>query len=165
MVRIGSELHQLGECLERARKDGFRGSPFQIVMPVIPLPDPVHFSPDEMGLILAIDNVLFNDLAPLDQLHNSTVAIFDVYNTRRDAVLERLGAEMKGHIGTTMLTPEQKQWFDPRAVELNGLVQVMVQRTDRDSKEVWAALEKLQATISKEFKMNLRFEKKPGVGV
>ena len=168
MVRIASELHQLGtavkECLERARNAGLRGSPFQAVSSIIPLPDSIHFSPDEMALLLSIDNVLFNELASLDQLHNSTVAIFDTYNVRRNVVLERLGAEMNGHIGITMLTLEQKRWLGPRAVELDDLVKVMVQRTDRDSKEVGAVLEKLQAVISKEFKMNLRFEKKPGVG-
>ena len=102
-------------------------------------------------------------MGPLDELHTSTVAIFDLYNIKRGQVLDRLGAEMKGMTGTTTLTPDQKLWFEPRAAELNQLVEVMIQRSQRDAKEAWAAFEKLTAVVSKEFNMNLRIEKKLGV--
>ena len=136
---------------------------FQFVPPTIPLPDAVRFSPDEMAWVLSVDNNLFNEMGPLDELHTSTVAIFDLYNTKRDKLLERLGAQMEGSIGTTFLTPEQKKWFDPHAVELNQLVEVMIQRSQRDSKECWVAFNNLTAVVSKEFSMNLRFDKKPSV--
>jgi hypothetical protein len=70
---------------------------------------------------------------------------------------------MKGMMGTTTLTHEQKLWFEPRAAELNQLVEVMIQRSQRDAKEAWAAFDKLTAVVSKEFNMNLTFERKPGV--
>jgi hypothetical protein len=166
MIRISSDLHNLGkaivESLERAERDGFKGMPFQVVVPTIPLPDPVRFSPDEMAWVLSVDNDLFNEMGPLDELHTSTVAIFDLYNTKRDKLLEKLGAQMEGMIGTTFLTPEQKRWFDPRAVELNQLVEIMIQRSQRDAKEAWTAFDNLTAVVSKEFDMKLRFEKKPG---
>jgi hypothetical protein len=149
--------------MERAKKDGFTGMPFQIVVPTLPLPDPVRFSPDEMAWVLSVDNNLFNEMGPLDELHTSTVALFDLYNIKRGQVLDRLGAEMKGMMGTTTITHEQKLWFDPRAAELNQLVEYMIQRSQRDTKEAWAAFDKLTAIVSKEFDMNLRFEKKPGV--
>ena len=98
--------------------------PFQIVVPTVPLPDPVRFSPDEMAWVLSVDNNLFNEMGPLDELHTSTVAIFDLYHTKRGQVLDRLGAEMKGMTGTTTLTHEQKLWFEPRAAELNQLVRL-----------------------------------------
>jgi hypothetical protein len=69
---------------------------------------------------------------------------------------------MKGMMGTTTLTNEQKLWFEPRAAELNQLVGLMIQRSQRDAKEAWAAFDRLTAVVSKEFNMNLRFEKKPG---
>jgi gas vesicle protein len=167
MVRISSDLHNLGkavgECLERAKKENREGMLFQFVPPTIPLPDQVRFSPDEMAWVLSVDNNLFNEMGPLDELHTSTVAIFDLYNTKRDKLLERLGAQMEGTIGTTFLTPEQKKWIDPRAVELDQLVEVMIQRSQRDSKECWVAFDNLTAVVSKEFSMKLRFDKKPGV--
>ena len=137
--------------------------PFQIVVPTVPLPDRVHFSPDEIAWVLSVDNNLFNEIGPLDELHTSTVAIFDLYNTKRGQALDRLGAEMNGMLGTTTLTHDQKLWFEPRAAELNQLVAHMIQRSQRDAKEAWAAFDKLTAVVSKEFNMNLRFEKKSSV--
>lgn len=167
MIRISSDLNNLGKSIlksmERAKKGGFTGMPFQIVVPTVPLPDPVRFSPDEMAWVLSVDNNLFNEMGPLDELHTSTVAIFDLYHTKRGQVLDRLGAEMKGMTGTTTLTHEQKLWFEPRAAELNQLVELMSQRSQRDTREAWAAFDKLTAVVSKEFNINLRFEKKPGV--
>jgi hypothetical protein len=167
MIRISSDLHNLGkaivESLERAKQDGFQGMPFQVVVPTIPSPDPVRFSPDEMAWVLSVNNNLFNELGPLDELHTSTVAIFELYNMKRTQALNRLGAEMNGMIGTTMLTREQKMWFDPRAVELNQLVEIMIQRSRRDAKEAWTAFDNLTAAVSKEFDMKLSFERKPGV--
>jgi hypothetical protein len=133
----------------------------QLVAPTHPLPDPVRFSPDEMAWVLSVDNNLFNEMGPLDELHSSTVAIFDLYNTKRGQLLDRLGAEMKGMVGTTTMTNEHRLWFEPRAAELNQLVDVMIQRSQRDTKEAWTAFDKLTAVVSKEFDMNLRFEKKP----
>lgn len=167
MIRIASDLNNLGKCVsesvDRARKDGFTGMPFQVVVPIVPLPDSVRFSPDEMALILSLDNNLFNEMGPLDELHTSTIAIFALYNSKRVAALDRLGAEMTGMIGTTTLTREQKLWFDPRAVELNQLVDIMIERSGRDTKEAWTAFDRLTAVVSKEFNMKLSFEKKADV--
>ena len=161
MIRLASELHNLGkavkECLDEAKKKGFAGSPFQVVMPIVPLPEPIRFLPEEMALILSIDNNLFNEMAALDELHNSTVAIFGIFNSKREAVMDRLGAEMNGNIGTTMLTAEQKRWFDPRAFVLNQLVEIMIQRTDQDGQQAWAAFEHLKSTMEKHFDIKLNF--------
>jgi hypothetical protein len=135
--------------------------PFQVVVPTFPLPDPVRFSPDEMAWVLSVDNNLFNEMGPLDELHTSTVGIFDLYNQKREKLLDRLGAEMNGMVGTTSLTKEQRLWFEPQAAVLNQLVELMIQRSQRDTKESWAAFEKLTAVVSKAFDMKLSFEKKP----
>ena len=126
-------------------------------MPIVPLPEPIRFLPEEMALILSIDNNLFNEMAALDELHNSTVAIFEIYNTKREAVMDRLGAEMDGGVGTTIMNAEQKRWFDPRAYVLNQLVEIMIQRTQQDGQQAWAAFEHLKSTMEKQFDMKLNF--------
>lgn len=166
MIRISSDLNNLGkavgESVERGRKEGLMGDLFQFVPPTIPLPDSVRFSPDEMAWVLSVDNNLFNQMGPLDELHTNTVAIFDLYNTKRDNLLEKLGVEqMEGTVGTTFLTTEQRMWFQPRAVELNQLVAIMIQRSQRDAKECWDAFDNLTTVVSREFSMNLRFDRKP----
>jgi len=37
----------------------------------------------------------------------------------------------------------------------------MIQRSQRDSKECWAAFDKLTAAVSREFGLRLRFKRKP----
>ena len=115
-----------------------------------------------MAWVLSVDNNLFNEMRPLDELHTSTVAIFDLYNTKRDKLLERFGAQMEGTIGMIFLTPEQEKCCALGAAELDQLVEVMIQRS-HDSKECSVAFNNLTAVVSKEFSMKLRFDKKPGV--
>jgi hypothetical protein len=106
MIRISSDLHNLGkavgESIEQGKREGRDGMLFQFVPPTIPLPDSIRFSPEEMAWVLSVDNNLFNEMAPLDELHTSTIAIFELYNTKRDSLLEKLGAQMEGMIGTQL---------------------------------------------------------------
>src|SRR5438552_1038721 len=57
MIRLSSDLENLGKAvrqtIEDANSKGFKGSPFQVVQPIVPLPDKISFHPDEMGLVLS----------------------------------------------------------------------------------------------------------------
>jgi hypothetical protein len=163
LIRLASDLDSLGKAvrqtLDKAKEAGFIGSPFQIVMPLGPLPDPVKFSPDEMGLVLSMDAKLFNEMAALDELHNSTVSLFELYNTQRTSVMERFGAEMSGNIGTTRLTESDRQWLAPRAVELNSLVDLMLQRAEQDGKEAWTALGSFHSALQTNFNIKFKLER------
>jgi len=168
MIRLTSDLNTLGNavksCFADAQSQGFVGAPWQIVRPVVPLPDPVTFAPEEMALVLSIDSNLFNQMGALDELHKSTVALFDMYNTERTKIMERFGAKMEGPVGTTGLTEQEKNWLEPRAFQLNQLVELMLQRTEQDGKEAWAALEALHATLEKSFNLKHKLERKQIVG-
>jgi hypothetical protein len=71
--------------------------------------------------------------------------------------MDRLGAEMNGNMGTTMMNAEEKRWFDPRAYVLNQLVEIMIQRTEQDGQQAWSAFEHLRKTIEKHFDIKLNF--------
>ncbi|WP_407157687.1 hypothetical protein [Bradyrhizobium sp. STM 3557] len=169
MIRLTSDLHTLGKavksCFDDAQKSGFKGAAFQIVRPIIPLPDPVQFAPEEMALVLSIDSKLFNEMGALDELHKSTVALFDMYNTERTRIMERFGAKMEGAVGTTGLTEQEKNWLEPRAYQLNQLVELMLQRTEQDGKEAWVVLEKLHTTLEKTFNLKHKLERKDATSV
>jgi hypothetical protein len=164
LIRLASDLRTLGKTvrsiLDYAKSQGFAGAAWQVVPPIVPLPDAVVFAPEEMALVLSFDRELFNDMAALDQLHKSTVGIFELYNSRRNAVMERFGAEVKGTIGTTFLTPEDKRWLDPRAVELSSLVDAMLQRTEHDGQEAVSAMERFRGVLEREYKLKLKLEYK-----
>jgi hypothetical protein len=164
MINITSELHNVGravmESLEEAEKTGLDGGAlFQIVKPIVPIAEKITFSSEEMALVLSIDTNLFNQIGPMDRLHNSTVALVDLYGTRRTLVMERFGATMQGSIGTTEMTEEQKRWVEPRGVELNSLVAAILQQSEEGGKAAWTALELLHAVLVKEFKLTRKLER------
>ncbi|WP_316232895.1 hypothetical protein [Bradyrhizobium sp. SZCCHNPS2010] len=167
LIRLASNLDALGKAvrqtLEGAAAKGFKGSAFQIVVPVVPLPDKIVFSPDEMGMVLSLDSAVFNQLGALDELHNSTVALFEMYGKQRTAVMDRFGAKMEGTLGTTEMTEKDLHWLAPRAAELDQLVEMMLQRAEGDGKEAWVGLESLHAMLQKHFGIKHKLEPKyPG---
>jgi hypothetical protein len=169
MIRIASNIENLGKAMqssfEEAARRGLKWDPWQIVQPMVPANDPVNFTAEEMALILSIDDKLFNEIASMDQLHNSTAALFDLYGTMRQKVMERFGAVMSGNIGVTGLTQSEHDWLAPRATELNGLIAVLQQRAIEDGKEAWSVLVKLRDSLEKNLGIKHRLERRDGKAI
>ncbi len=173
MIKLASGLSTLRQCLKEQTSTKLpktlslgdsKPPTFQTIIPIAPLPEPISFTPDEMALVLSIDTKLFNEIAALPELHNSTVALFEMYNSKRNSVFERYGATMNGNI-TAGLTTEDRKWFDPKAAELNVLITAMIQRTEQDGREAVVALHGLRDMLENEFKMKLALDLKPGIRV
>ncbi|MCK1611051.1 MULTISPECIES: hypothetical protein [unclassified Bradyrhizobium] len=163
LIRIHSNIVLLGraitESIGEAEKYGLGDATlWQKIQPVGNLPPPVKFSSDEMALLLSLDTGLFNALGPYDEVHNSLLDVFELYKTKRQTLMERFGAKMTGSVGVTGLTQSDADWMSPRAVELNGLAEVMLHRTNHDSDEAKSLLEQIHALFVKQFKMNPRLE-------
>jgi hypothetical protein len=154
MIQISPELNNsavaISGSIEEGRKKGLVDL-YQAVQPPVPIADKVRFSPEEMALLLSIDSKLFNQIAALDNLHNSTISLFELYLSRRTAVFERFGATMVGSLGTTGLTAADSNWLAPRAVELNGIAHAMFQQATSDAKLTYAALESLHKMLERDF--------------
>lgn len=155
MIKIVSGLKQLRSVvhgsLSEAQKRGYKGQAWRVVLPLANKPEPVKFTAEEMGMVLSLDDKLFNAVAAFDQLHNSTSDIFEHYATRRTRILEKFGAKMDGNMGTSFLSEEDNMWLAPREVELNDLVEAMLQRTDQDYNETVEGLKAIHALFVKEF--------------
>ena len=162
MIRIVSSLKHLGNTvrssLDEAAAKGYKGSPWRVVLPVVNPPDAVKFTSDEMGMLLSLDDKTFNAVAAFDELHNGTTAIFEAYSKRRSAIMEKFGAKMEGNIGSTVMTEEDLMWLAPREVELNGLVDAMLERTEQDYEETVAGLKAVHALFVKEFDIKKTLE-------
>jgi hypothetical protein len=165
MVRIHSSIVLLGqgnsESLKSAGEKGLEGDLWRKILPHGNFPPPVKFTPEEMALVLSLDITLFNDLGPYDDIHNSFLDLFSEYARRRSALTEKFGAKMHGDTGTTSLTKEEYEWMAPRAHDLNGLAQAMLQRAEQDSKESRELLTRLHALFVKEFGLSPKLEFKP----
>ena len=134
MGRIVSNCHSVRqhfeEHFERARKSGFVGEPWQFVLPSANTPDPVHFSTDELGMLLSLkNNEVFNSLVGLDTVHNSLIDAFKLFNAERRALTERLPPTAISEQGTqsNMLSgyspPAALAALRPRMIEVNMLVE------------------------------------------
>jgi hypothetical protein len=79
MIRLCSDLSQLGkpvnEAVSKARTQGKSEELWPFVLPILPLPDPIKFSAEEMALVLSLDNKLFNDMAALDGVEDDHDAV------------------------------------------------------------------------------------------
>jgi hypothetical protein len=155
MIRLSSDLAQLGQpaqvAAEKAEREG-NSALWPKVLPIAPLPDPIKFSPEEMALVLSLDNELFNDMAALDDLHKSVVELFRVYADMRRELTNTLRPSMVvGQVGTTVLTKEERDRIQPLSVELDVLIRGMAERTQQDGKIAWDCLARLHSVLEKEF--------------
>jgi hypothetical protein len=162
MIRIHSTIAiidaTLADFVERGKKNGF-ASLWQAILPLGNLPDKVKFTPEEMALLLSLDDKLFNDVGPYDDIHNSLIDIYGSYGTRRVSVLSKFGTdEMEGGTGTHKLSAEQVAWLKPRAYELNSIAQGMIERAQHDRAESKGLLERIHALFVKEFGFSPKLE-------
>lgn len=169
MIRLSSDLAQLGkpvaEAVNKAIDAGSHEGFWPVVLPVLPLPDQIKFSPEEMALVLSLDNGLFNDMAALDDLHNNTIALFGLYAEKRTALTDTLNPDtMEGNSGSMLLTREDRDRMRPRSVELDMLIAGMLERTAQDGKIAWNCLERLHGVLEREFDLKHKLELKEGYG-
>ncbi|MFZ0609361.1 MAG: hypothetical protein WAM75_16975 [Xanthobacteraceae bacterium] len=162
IMTIVSRLHHIRQSIREmfaeAEKAGFRGEPWNVMRPVVPIPARMNFLAEEMALVLSIDDKTFNEISSLDEIHNSTMAVLATYGTQRSAVMAHFGAEMNGAIGTTKLTREQAEWLAPRTFELNQIAKEFVTRIEQDAETAKTALKSLHATLEKELKLKKKLE-------
>ena len=167
MIRLCSDLTQLGtpisKAIENAQQQGHAEDLWPFVMPVFPQCDPIKFSPEEMALVLSLDNKLFNDMAALDDLHNSAIALFKLYAEKRNALTATLSpVTVERNIGTSFLTRENRARMKPQSIELDMLIGAMVERTLKDGETAWVCLERLHRVLEKEFDLKHKLELKEG---
>jgi len=165
MIRMCSDFPQLGgpaaDAVKKAKDQGHTGWLWPMVLPMAPLPDPIKFSPEEMALVLSLDSKLFNDMAALDDLHKSTVALFALYATKRGELTATLRPDaIVGNKGETRLTAEDRARMGPPSVELDMLIAAMIERTQQDGRAVWESLSRLHDVLEKEFDLKHKFELK-----
>jgi len=169
MIRLSSDLAQLGqpvwEAVEKAKREG-SSVLWPLVLPVAPLPDPIKFSPEEMALVLSLDNELFNNMAALDDLHKNTMEIFRLYGDMRKELANTLRPSLiVGQTGSILLTKEERERMQPRSIELDMLINGMVKRTQQDGKIAWDSLARLHRVLEKEFDLKHKLELKEGYAV
>ena len=128
MIRVHSNFYGVQQHIEdsfaEAARRGHKGEPWQFVRPLANPPDPVHFSSDEMGMVLGLKNAdVFNSVLQMDVIHNSLIATVRVLNIERRALTERLKVdEAEGPVLSSTLDKDQVLALRPRMIDVNSLI-------------------------------------------
>ena len=131
MIRIHSNFYgmhrHIEECFEEAARREFKGEPWQFLLPLANPPASVHFSSEEMSMLLALKNDdAFNLVVPMDAIHNSLNSTFKVLNTERRALTERLTVDdAEGTAVSGVLDKQQELALRPHMIEVNTLIENM----------------------------------------
>ncbi|WP_157089433.1 hypothetical protein [Bosea sp. WAO] len=163
LTRILSDGHTISRDLreELAKANGDETAhPALLVRPIAPTPEKVSFTADELGLVLSLDDTLFNDVAALDRLHASVTDLVSLYSVTREKLLARFGAKIEcgSSVGTTFMTSEEREWFMPRLIEADGIVVALLEYAD-DCKQIGAdTAKRWHALMVKEFKLKQTFD-------
>ncbi len=164
MVRFYSNFHGIHRhfegCFEDAARRVFKGEPWQFVLPFANPPDPVHFSSEEMGMLLSLKNDdMFNVVLPMDTIHNSLIDIVKVLNTERAALTERLKADKaEGAVVSSTLDKDQTLALRPRMINVNSLIENLRARAKRDFEESGEALNRLQEVLQDKLGLAYKLE-------
>jgi hypothetical protein len=152
---------EMKQGLEETGKFGLEGICWQAVRPMANMPEKVHFSTDEMAMLLSLkSDAVFNATVSFDEVHNSTIDIFATYSERRSSLTALLPAEMNGTVGSTELDHRQLALLAPRMFELNALLATMLTRCDQDEREALQILTSLHATLSAKLGMTYKLQPK-----
>lgn len=152
MVRIHADyggVHRyIEECFEEAAKKGMKDEPWRFVVPLASLSTPVHFSSDEMGMLLEQrDDSVFNSMLEADVHFNHFVGGLTTLQPMRAALMERIPPEqVTGATGRAVLPPKEYAALRPRMIEVNTLIeQLRVDARDgvKDAERLLDRLQKL----------------------
>jgi hypothetical protein len=170
LIRIHSNfsvIHRHMEgCFETATERGLSGEPWQFVMPLATVADPVHFSPDEMAMLLGLkSNDVFNTIASLDTVHNHLVEATRLMSIERRALAQMLPADLSdGAILSGVIDRNTYMALKPKMIEVNSLIEHIRQAARRDTEESSTAMQRLNGVLKEELDLTYRLESLPAAG-
>src|SRR5690606_18533838 len=111
---------------------------------------------------LKVDN-LFNDVAAIDEVHNSTIELFRLYARKRGDLLANLPAEMDGLVGKMRLPVDEARKVLPKMVELNQLIIDLRPRCETRAALSERVLFTLQDVLRRKVGITAKLQVKEGV--
>jgi hypothetical protein len=159
MLQAPAVSHGLNQHLEGSFAQA-KGEPWQIVVPLANYPAKVHFSPDEMAMLLSLgDDDLFNRILSMDQIHNGMIDVFETYGRLRLALTSLMSAEMSGKTGTSLFTDDEMRFLRPKMVELNEIIDQLKPKCTKDAADAWAVAKDLNELLRRKVGLKFSFTK------
>ncbi len=165
LVRIQSNLYDLHLHLEESfatANPQLLNEPWRFVLPLANFPADVHFSPEEISLVLSFkEPELTDSLMSLDAIHNSLIAIIVKYAGIRNDFQTSMPAEMDGNVGSSYLTKEELQVVRPRMVIMNQIITNARERAKMDYQESRKTSDYVLKSLNDNLGLELKIEFKP----
>ena len=164
MIRISSNfaiIHRYIEgCFEKADQEGIEGEPWQLLLPLANLPSPVHFSSDEMGMLLSLESdEVFNLVVPMDDIHNSFIDAVRTLNAERRALTELLKPDkIEGKAVTGVMDREEALALAPQMINVNSLIEKIRPAAKTNAEESSKALDELNQLLKTKLQLTHELE-------
>jgi hypothetical protein len=164
MMRIHSDFYgvhrHIEDCFEKAASEKFGGSPWQFVLPLANFADAVHFSPDEMSMLLGLKDIqVFNMVMEMDVRHNAVLDAARVMSAERRALTQRLEADaVEGARLSGVIDPKTRLLLMPKIIEVDGVIAQTRNDAKSGTDESYAAMDALQKLLKARLDVPLRFE-------
>jgi hypothetical protein len=166
VIRIYSNLHSMHrhieDCFETAEKDGFKGEPWQFVLPLANFPELVHLSSDEMGMLLGLkDNDVFNSIIDVDVVHNGLVEAMKIMSSARRALAEGLKAdEARGNVLSGNLDKTSYFALKPQMIEVDSMINAIKVDAKRNVGEAHSSMKNLHKLLKDRLGITYKIESK-----
>jgi hypothetical protein len=155
--RLYGSLDILHAALQEGLNEQLEGRPWQKVQAVGNLPDPIHFTTEELALV-ASNNWLeaFQLLVAVEEGHKTVVGLWRDYGAYRDGLLELMPPpeEMTGLRGAPSVTREQLIQYGPRMAVLDHMVETLGLDSEINLTNAARLLDLLNPALKKRFKLS-----------
>lgn len=124
--------------------------PWQFVLASAHEPDPIHFTTDEMTLLVQLNmEEVFNSLLTLAEAHNQMGALSGVYARKREELTRSIPPNAM--VGDRLVTQTDRSTalrYRPLMIELNGLATTMREFAKRDAEDSLRTLDRAHAQFA-----------------
>lgn len=160
VARMVSNFKFLDRFLESERESGthlgIADEPWQYVRALPNPPSRVLLTDAELALLLEFaETDLFHEMFVLDETHNATIDLLDVYGKERAALTTKLPATMEGHVAYTQSTDEQEKLLAPQKAAVNSLANHLMKRSKSDAERSEESLDRLRVALASHLQIQI----------
>jgi hypothetical protein len=134
--------------------------PWQVVEPLINAPGPMHFSSDEMGMLLSLrDDDIFNGISEMDELHNALMEGIAFLSRERRAltdILKTTTQSIEGRQVAGIIPENQLRPLRPTMLEVNSLIESLRANAENHVRAAGPLLQSLADLLKR--KLDLRYK-------
>ena len=154
LIKINSNFRTLHQHLEKSFADGKKlgtdAEPWQFVLPLSSLPNPVFFAAEETGMLMAMGGgEVFNLVLTLEAAHNVQLDSLRTYQNLRASLTEKIHPDSEeGPLLSTTLSQKQRMALRPKMIDANSIIEQARGHISKGFEDSKAALEKTQNLLN-----------------